>query len=684
MTARPDAEGEEQSEASAYSVATTGERETLADDISLADTHESPLPGSIDIKVTTQTDILDGQVVALKRSTLVSANTDGPTTEDARSSGEQQDPYVGCVIDGRYLVESVIARGGMGVVYLGRHQVIDKRVAIKVLKPDFADDEDVTARFLMEAKAASQIGNIRIIDVNDFGQLPDGATYLVMEYLEGQSLGRLIRGRTLTDLTQEPEPRLQRLLHIGMQIAEGLQAAHEVGIVHRDLKPDNLFLVEHNGDPDFVKILDFGIAKVASGQNQQTRAGKVFGTPHYMSPEQAAGGSIDQRTDIYALGVILYEMSSGRTPFDAENPLGILTQHLFVPPPALSSLHPDPCVAPALEAVILKCLSKNAEDRYGSMKELEQDLLRVQQGDVPEAVGDLLGREDSALPVQSLRAARRGTRNTRRRWGVILPLAMGGILVVGALALRWSPPPAVEQPVPVPTASAAPVAKVPRQTFVSVALVISPIDAHVFSGNKDLGTMPINIKVLRNRTAVVEIRRSGFVTRRIRIDGKKRKLIVRLKPVPGETPVEIATDTVSSPAKTYLLRPVEDPNADVQSAPAFSAELEPPSAAGGAAALEQDDGFEGEDLPDLEEVDEALSDEANSDPLDDIEEASEDDIDDPASPPDTSPPANPSEPAAPTERAPTEPSAPQDDPSVPGEPAPGSGGVPGQSSGSED
>jgi serine/threonine protein kinase len=280
----------------------------------------------------------------------------------------EYDKLVGETLDGRYYIEKKIGEGGMGVVFSARHAVIERPLAIKVLKREVMRDTATIRRFVQEAKAASRIGHPNIVDVTDFGTTPDGMTYSVMEYVTGQTLGRALRAAAPF--------HWQRAIRIAAQIARALGAAHDKGIVHRDLKPENVFLVDRDGRPDFVKIVDFGIAKVAplpgaANEPRLTRAGSVFGTPEYMAPEQAAGrGDTDGRVDVYALGVILYEMLVGKVPHRGDSMVRTLAMQMLDPAVPPRQVRPDLEISPELEAVVMRALAKRREQRYQTMGEI--------------------------------------------------------------------------------------------------------------------------------------------------------------------------------------------------------------------------------------------------------------------------------------------------------------------------
>ncbi|HEY6557919.1 MAG TPA: serine/threonine-protein kinase [Polyangiaceae bacterium] len=491
--------------------------------------------------------------------------------------------YLGCTIDGRYRIESVIGEGGMGFVYRARHRVIDKLVAIKILRPEVARHHDVTDRFLIEAKAATAVGNAHIVDTLDFGHLPDGSTYLAMEYLDGHALSRVME-------TDGPLP-MERIIHVTKQIAEGLGCAHDAAIVHRDLKPDNVFLIDRDRQKDFVKILDFGIAKVGSFQNKLTRAGSVFGTPHYMSPEQASGMAVDHRSDIYSLGVILYELCTGRVPFDAEAPLAILAQHLNDDPmqPSLVPGLKRP-ILPGLEAVMLKCLQKDRARRYQSMAEVSSELERIEAGIVPVVVEEH-ARARVLAEMRSVEEAERAAPKRRRVWPWVLAGGVGVAAVSAALIAAAMPEPttaqiepivAVSAPgpieVPEPVKKSAPRTTAPVSNKRSVALVLSPIDARVFRNKVDLGLMPVTIQVAPGESVAVEVRRPGYHTRKLVIDDSQRRVIVRLVRAPGTTapPVkkpEAPAAAASVPAVPPASAPgaIDQPAAPVVEAPAKAA-----------------------------------------------------------------------------------------------------------------
>lgn len=272
---------------------------------------------------------------------------------------------VGSVV-GNYRLIKLIGEGGFGEVYLAENPLIGRRAAAKVLHAGMAKNDELVRRFLNEARAASAIQHPNIVQVFDAGATPDGAPYLLMEFLEGQSLHkRLASGDRL---------RLSQVLTIASQAGSALSAAHDAGIVHRDLKPENLFLVPDPKAPggQLVKVLDFGIAKMkgsAAGTAQRTQAGTIMGSPAYMSPEQCKDSAdVDQRTDLYSFSIILYEMLGGRTPFVSESGTELLVLHLTATPPPLRELAKD--VPAHVEAAVMRGLARERERRFQTMAEL--------------------------------------------------------------------------------------------------------------------------------------------------------------------------------------------------------------------------------------------------------------------------------------------------------------------------
>ncbi len=278
---------------------------------------------------------------------------------------------VGEILDNRYRITRKLGEGGMGEVYAADHIHIEKKFAIKLLRPEIVSNPEAVSRFRQEARSSSSIGHRNIIAIEDFGTLNDGRIYMCME---------LLNGAALNDLITTPQP-VERLLNILIQTGHGLAAAHAKNIVHRDMKPENIFVTITANNEDVPKLLDFGIAKVAGndGNNNLTKTGTIFGTPFYMAPEQALGNNVDARTDIYAMGVIMYEVFAGELPFKGESFMGILTQHITTQPQPVANVaakngRPLP---PGLADVIMRCMSKDPAQRYPSMDELVNALIAI-------------------------------------------------------------------------------------------------------------------------------------------------------------------------------------------------------------------------------------------------------------------------------------------------------------------
>lgn len=476
------------------------------------------------------------------------------------------DPYVGKTIDGRYLIERPIGEGGMGVVYAGRHKVIDKRVAIKVLRGEMASDQDLNERFLQEARAASAIGNPHIIDISDFGQLPDGCTYFVMEMLDGKSLSQIVAD------AKGPMP-IPRIYGIAKQIAQGLAAAHAANIIHRDLKPDNVMVISRGSEKNFVKVLDFGIAKVGGGASKVTRAGSVFGTPHYMSPEQAAGAIVDHRTDIYALGVILYEMASGKVPFDADNFMGILTQHMYKAPVPIRALVPEVDVPAGLDAVVLKCLTKKAEGRYASMDDLVVDLEKLEAGVLPGAVHEMMARSGGFnVPADYFRQSAMPAPvpaspfEQKKRWplyalmgAVATVVGVTGVIVTakssngkaetlralaaGAPGSATAAAPALSTAI----ASASPALSAAVDLTREILVSVNPQDATVSRDGRELGQSPLALHLSDGETATLVLSRKGYKPKTVTVGAGEPKQMFSLDVLGGARPATGKPSTGPAP-----------------------------------------------------------------------------------------------------------------------------------------
>ncbi|OFW31290.1 MAG: hypothetical protein A3G76_04725 [Acidobacteria bacterium RIFCSPLOWO2_12_FULL_65_11] len=284
-----------------------------------------------------------------------------------------QDPQAGRVLDGKYRLESFLSHGGMGSVYRATHIMLDKTVAVKLIKPDLVTSPDIVARFQREARAASNLSHPNIVSVYDLGQADDGTLYIAMELIDGPSLKDVIRKRGPMGAA--------RIVRILSEVASALALAHKHNIIHRDLKPQNIMLATDTEHREVAKLLDFGIAKTFDDSaTQLTRTGFALGTPQYMAPEQAAGTDVDGRTDLYSLGAILYEMLTGEVPFtDPSTPALLIKLMTEVPEPP-SRRKPDVALSPALEAMALRCLEKDPAKRFESAEALGEALGRVDTG----------------------------------------------------------------------------------------------------------------------------------------------------------------------------------------------------------------------------------------------------------------------------------------------------------------
>jgi serine/threonine-protein kinase len=378
----------------------------------------------------------------------------------------------------------LLGSGGMGDVFLAEHVLLGRKMAVKVLKSDLSQNQEVVQRFQQEAMAAGQIGQENIVSVTDFGHTADGAFFFVMEALAGETLSAL--------LVREKSLPVGRAVSILLQVSRALIAAHAQGIVHRDLKADNVMVMPRDDGTDLVKVLDFGISKVANAGGRVTQMGVVMGTPDYMSPQQARGEAVDHRTDIYSFGVLAYELLTGSVPFQAAHAVGVMYRQIHETPAPPSMRAPQAKIPPVLEGLILKALQKDPDHRQASMTELRDTLLTLAPGGggapvatsrepvlspsvvpgnyAPTLVGRAAASASTSQPVAPGR---------RRRVLAGIALATVGLALAGAAVFAFSSRHAANGggALPAPTPLAPPLASAPPPNPVRTPASPSPAPA---------------------------------------------------------------------------------------------------------------------------------------------------------------------------------------------------------------
>jgi len=455
------------------------------------------------------------------------------TITKAQSTNPEEDANL---VGGRYRLEEMLGEGGMGQVYRAIDTVINKTVAMKCMTAGLPEEEK--KRFEQEAHSMAKIKHENVVDVTDFGRLENDLPFFVMELLKGEDLFKMIE--------REGALPLERVIKIASQVCRGLGAAHQEGIVHRDVKPQNILLVKWSGKEDFVKIIDFGIAKVLGGKGV-TVAG-LIGTPFYMSPEQATGDPVDHRTDIYSIGIMMYEMLTGKVPFIGENNQKTLHLHLYVQPMPPSEARPDLRFPPEVDLVILKAIEKDRNKRFQSASELEAAVMAIPlhwtepieplleeksalPKDVPAPVTER-NEEMPAVPAHSKKRLIAGIVG-----GAVVAIAAG--LLVGNMTNRHKPQKTEsvlvmhDASARAPTSAPAPDAMVAEENKKTcrIRIVTEPAGADVLVFNDKIGVTPFEADFTKeNRKIEFTIRKQGYTDERMGVlpDGDKefnRKLV---------------------------------------------------------------------------------------------------------------------------------------------------------------
>lgn len=339
-----------------------------------------------------------------------------------------QDPLVGTTLAGKYEILSVVGHGGMGVVYKARDALMERFVAIKMLKAQLISDSMSVKRFHQEGRAASRINHPHVITVHEFAISPSGQPFIVMDFLEGTSLAQVIKN--------DGQVGVERTVKILAQACDALNHAHRHGVVHRDLKPSNIVLINYDGEKDFVKVVDFGVAKLITGAGQDlqrlTQAGEVCGSPVYMSPEQCQGDELDPRSDIYSMGVVIYETLTGKLPLIGQTMVETMSKHITDTAPPFNEARPDLYIPERLEAVVFKALSKEQNARHNSMAQLKQDLELAIPKPGRSQVLRSIPPESTASTSGSFKAQQKPSRTVLKAAAAVIALILCGVIF-----LKW-------------------------------------------------------------------------------------------------------------------------------------------------------------------------------------------------------------------------------------------------------
>jgi serine/threonine-protein kinase len=347
----------------------------------------------------------------------------------SESNGNAVNPLIGQIFDGKYQLTRVVGKGGMSVVYEAKHLLMNKIVALKLMHTHLLQSEKAVRRFQKEAQAVSTLDHSGVMRIYDFGVSPDGAPYIAMEFLEGKPLSDCIH--------EDGKLEEERALTVFKTVAETLAHAHSKRVIHRDLKPSNIVLSQTNDPTQPIKatVVDFGIAKLTDedGEDplQMTATGEVFGSPLYMSPEQCAGRELDQRSDIYSFGCLMYEAVTGRTPFEAKTAVALFHRHMKDEAPRFSTLNEKPAVSAELEEIILRCLEKHPQDRYQSMDELVDAFENLSgMGGAMSSLHRFRSRQSTRLLVFALLMVVLGVPILVTQWHLVLGQAFFLMLVL--------------------------------------------------------------------------------------------------------------------------------------------------------------------------------------------------------------------------------------------------------------